>query len=196
VRFEFRRYALGFFTAALLTSACAHTNLPAKIRREARAGDRPVCREDEIIAALDRIPQPELSWIDRKIGAVTTPFKYAGISGWEDTGCSGRVVGTVVRDAAHSSGGLFTIDVRLASAQIGDAKGPPGRYLRVEVEPGTRAHRVVRKNPVRRGTVISVAGPVVFDQDGPFLEIHPDGDFAIVSAGGASRGSAPAPAVR
>jgi hypothetical protein len=40
--------------------------------------------------------------------------------------------------------------------------------------------------------VISAAGPVVFDQDGPFLEIHPDGDFAILPAPGAARGSAAA----
>jgi hypothetical protein len=112
--------------AVLLTSACAHSNLPAKIRREARAGDRPACRENEIVSALDRVPQPELSWIDRRIGGLTTPLKYAGISGWNDTGCSGRIVGVAVRDATHSSGGLFTIDVRLSSARIGDAVGLPG----------------------------------------------------------------------
>jgi len=190
VRSALRRFAGRLVAAASLTSACAHANLPAKIRREARAGDRPACRQDEIVSALDRVPQPELSWVDRKIGALTTPFKYAGISGWDDTGCFARIVGVAVRDAAHSSGGLFTIDVRLSSARIGDATGPPGRYLRIEVEPGTRAHRLIRKDPVRRGAVISAAGPIVFDEDGPFLEIHPDGDFAIVRPPGAARGSA------
>ncbi len=161
-------------------AGCAHVNLPAKTRRAALAGERPVCRSSDVVSQLDRLPQPELTWIDRKIGALTTPLKYAGISGWEDTGCTGRMVGVAVRDAAHSSGGLFTIDVRLSSIRIGDEAGAPGRYLRIEVEPGTKAHRVCRKRRVGRGMVIAASGPVVFDLDGPFLEIHPDADFTIV----------------
>ena len=164
----------------LMAAGCAHLNLPAKTREAALAGERPVCRPSDIVAQLDRLPQPELSWIDRKIGALTTPFKYAGISGWEDTGCTGRIVGVAVRDAAHSSGGLFTIDIRLSSIRIGDERGAPGRYLRIEVEPGTNAHRVCRKRPVREGAVVAASGPVVFDEDGPFLELHPDDDFRLV----------------
>ena len=163
-----------------MAAGCAHVNLPAKTREAALAGERPVCRPSDIVAQLDRLPQPELSWIDRKIGALTTPFKYAGISGWEDTGCTGRIVGVVVRDAAHSSGGLFTIDIRLSSVRIGDQTGAPGRYLRIEVEPGTKAHRVCRKRRVRQGAVVAASGPVVFDKDGPFLELHPDEDFRLV----------------
>jgi hypothetical protein len=165
---------------ALLLAGCAHVNIPAKTRQAAVSGERPVCRPSDIVAQLDRLPQPELSWLDRKIGALTTPFKYAGISGWEDTGCTGRLVGVAVRDAAHSSGGLFTIDVRLSSIRIGDETGLPGRYLRIEVEPGTKAHHFARKHPIRRGTVVAASGPVVFDEDGPFLELHPDTDFRIV----------------
>ena len=170
----------GIVLPLLLLAGCAHVNIPAKTRQAAAAGERPVCRPSEIVAQLDRLPQPELTWLDRKIGALTTPFKYAGISGWQDTGCTGRLVGVAVRDAAHSSGGLFTIDVRLSSIRIGDEAGLPGRFLRIEVEPGTKAHRVARKHPIRRGTVVAASGPVVFDQDGPFLELHPDSDFRIV----------------
>jgi len=63
----------------LILAGCAHINVPAKTRQAAAAGERPVCRPSEIVAQLDRLPQPELSWLDRKIGALTTPFKYAGI---------------------------------------------------------------------------------------------------------------------
>ncbi len=35
---------------------------------------------------------------------------------------------------------------------------------------------------VREGMLLSFGGPVVVDTDGPFLEVHPEDDFAIASA--------------
>jgi hypothetical protein len=172
---RFPRALRGALSVSLLAaSGCAHTNLPEQVRQAALAGERPACRPAEIVDQL------EISWLDRQMGAVTTPFKYAGISGWEDTGCTGQIVGVAVRDAAHSSGGMITIDVQLKSVRIGDEAGMPGRYLRIEVERHTKAHRVCRRHHIKKGTVIAASGPVVFDEDGPFLEIHPDEDFQIV----------------
>jgi hypothetical protein len=56
---------------------------------------------------------------------------------------------------------------------------PAGRYLRLEVEPGTRAHEVCAKAPVTQGMLVTFGGALVVDTDGPFLEIHPDETFEV-----------------
>jgi hypothetical protein len=82
-----------------------------------------------------------------------------------------------VRDAQHSTDGFYTIDVALEALTVGGETAPAGRFLRLEVEPGTRAHEVCVKAPVKEGTLVTFGGALVVDTDGPFLEIHPDGEF-------------------
>ena len=84
-----------------------------------------------------------------------------------------------MRPAQHSTDGFWTIDVDLLSFRIGAAHAPSGRFLRVEVEPGTAAHGICEKEAVGPPTLLSIGGPVVIDTDGPFLEVHPDEDFHI-----------------
>ncbi len=139
---------------------------------------------------LSVAPQPALSWFDRFIAVLTTPFKFLGISGWTETGCLAVGAGRPVRDAQHSTDGFWTIDVRLGSFRIGgqsvDLAQP--RFLRLEVEPGTKAHAMCAQTSVVEAMALDFGGPVVVDTDGPFLEVHPEGDFRI--AGPAAQGPA------
>ena len=141
------------------------------------------CNPLGTIRMLSAAPRPALTWFDRLVSILTTPFKRVGISGWEETGCDARGAGSPVRDAQHSTDGFWTIDVSLAEFSIGpleaeaDLSSP--RYLRLEVEPGTGAHAICARTPVRQGTRLSFAGAVVIDRDADFLEIHPDREFRI-----------------
>ncbi|MEO8349724.1 MAG: hypothetical protein ABI610_12490, partial [Acidobacteriota bacterium] len=112
---------------------------------------------------------------------VTTPFKQAGVSGWKDTGCNAHGVGIAVRDAQESAGNFWTVDVRLTKLDVGGASAPADRYLRIEIWPKTRASAVAESGRIRKGTQIAFSGPVVIDEDGPFLEVHPDEGLRLVS---------------
>jgi hypothetical protein len=139
------------------------------------------CDPPGTIRMLSAAPRPALTWFDRLVSILTTPFKRIGISGWEETGCDARAGGSPVRDAQHSTDGFWTIDVSLAEFSIGpleaDLSSP--RYLRLEVEPETPAHAICARTPVRQGAILSFAGAVVIDRDADFLEIHPDREFRI-----------------
>lgn len=137
-----------------------------------------VCNAPKIIGQLGTAPQPALGWFSRWIAFLTTPFKFIGISGWQDTGCEAKASGSPVRDAQHSTDGFWTIDVVLAAFEVGGQESPAGRFIRVEVEPGTPAHEVCASREIRKGNSLEFGGPVVLDTDGAgFLEIHPDQEF-------------------
>lgn len=143
------------------------------------------CDAQGTIAKLSLQPQPALSWFDRIIAFLTTPFKFHGISGWQETGCEAKASGRPVRNAQHSTDGFWTIDVRLETFRIGaDSADPaPPRFVRLEVEPDTRAHQVCAATLVREGTQLTFGGAVVVDTDGPYLEVHPEDDFRIMAGG-------------
>jgi hypothetical protein len=139
------------------------------------------CDAPATLAMLSRQPQAALSWFDRFIAFLTTPFKRLGISGWKETGCTGTGRGKPVRDAQHSTDGFWTIDVAVDELSIGStpADTTPQRYLRLEVEPDTAAHEICAATPILAGTHLSFGGAIVIDTDADFLEIHPDQDFRI-----------------
>ena len=141
-----------------------------------------VCDAQGTIAMLSEKPQQPLSCFDRFIAFLTTPFKRLGISGWKETGCVAQARGKPVRDAQHSTDGFWTIDVRLEAFSIGSTPTCPihGLYLRLEVEPKTAAHTVCAEAPILQGMHLALGGAIVIDTDGPFLELHPEGDFQIV----------------
>jgi hypothetical protein len=141
-----------------------------------------VCDALKTIGLLSAAPQKPLSWFDRAIAFLTTPFKFLGISGWKETGCEAEATGRPVKDAQHSTDGFWTIDVALESFSIrGTAADPsPSKFVRVEVEPKTTAHEVCASHRIAAGTDLAFGGPVVIDSDGPFLEVHPDRDFRIL----------------
>lgn len=140
-----------------------------------------VCNPEGTLAKLSAAPQPALSWFDRLIAFLTTPFKFLGISGWQETGCQAKASGRPVRDAQHSTDGFWTIDVGLTDLAIGtagaDLSSP--RFIRLEVEPDTKAHAVCAATRVTAGMQLAFGGAVVVDTDGPFLEVHPEDDFTI-----------------
>ena len=140
-----------------------------------RASSKPgLCHESEVLQMLDSKPQPSLTRIARFLAFLTTPLKKLGISGWLQTGCTGRGTGKAIRDAQHSTDGFFTIDVVLTGLLIGQTLSTvAGRYIRLEVKPGTDAHVICTKRKVRANAMIRFEGEVLIDNDGPFLEIHP-----------------------
>jgi len=141
-----------------------------------------VCDAVSTIGMLSPSPQKPLSWFDRFVAFLTTPFKFLGISGWKETGCDAGGSGRPVRDAQHSTDGFWTIDVALAEFAIGQASADliRQRYVRVEVEPETAAHAVCAGNAITPSTDLAFGGPVVIDTDGPFLEVHPDSNFRLL----------------
>jgi hypothetical protein len=149
-----------------------------------RAPSRPVapaCDPAGVFRLLRDRPNDALSWLDRVLAFLTTPFKRLGISGWARTGCVALARGTAIRDAQHSTDGFWTIDLALSELSIGEASAPPDRYLRVEVEPGTKAHDVCAEWTVTSGARLEVGGEIVVDDDPPpFPEIHPDERFRIL----------------
>jgi len=147
------------------------------LRRMAAA----VCRPEATLSMLAISPRPALSWLDRWIAFLTTPFKRLGIAGWTETGCAAQGAGSPVRDAQHSTDGFWTIDVELAACSIGshEARLTSPRYLRLEVEPETTAHEICSSRPVREGMPLSFGGAVVIDEDAGFLEVHPDENFRL-----------------
>lgn len=154
-----------------------------RLARPERFAAAPACDAAATIAMLSRQPQPALSWFDRAVAFLTTPFKFLGVSGWKETGCVAQAAARPVRDAQHSTDGFWTIDVALETFEIGsipvDVTSP--RYLRLEIEPDTVAHVVCAANTIGPGTDLSFGGAIVIDTDGPFLEIHPEADFRIDS---------------
>lgn len=144
-----------------------------------RAAAAPACDAADTVALLSREPQPALCALARALAFLTTPFKRLGISGWRETGCDSEGRGTPVRDAQHSTDGFWTIDVRLLAFTLGGSLADLSTraFLRLEVEPGTAAHEVCASRPIGPGTDLEFGGAVVIDEDGPFLEVHPDRDF-------------------
>ena len=75
-------------------------------RVQSREGERfslPVCDAAGTLKKLSPEPQPPLSWFDQVIAFLTTPFKYLGIHGWQETGCVAEGRGSPVRKAQHST---------------------------------------------------------------------------------------------
>jgi hypothetical protein len=137
------------------------------------------CDANSTLSMLSKSPQTKLGWFATHFAFLTTPFKRIGISGWKETGCNGEGVGVPVRDAQHSTDGFWTIDFSLQSFEIRGMAGAANRFVRVEVEPNTAAHAFCESAKIVAGMIVSFSGPVVVDEDGPFLEVHPDPDFKI-----------------
>lgn len=133
-----------------------------------------------IVQHLSTDPQGRLNGFDEFVAFLSTPFKRLGISGWTRTGCSASGYGKPVRNAAHSTDGFFTIDVELLSLRVvSHSDGAEylhsgqKRYLRLEVEPGTRAHGTCERDRPQAGQILGFKGEVLIDRDGPFYEVHP-----------------------
>jgi hypothetical protein len=148
-------------------------------RKAIAAAPPPVCDAAATLAMLSREPQPALCWLARALAFLTTPFKRLGLSGWKETGCTSRGGGAPVRPAQHSTDGFWTIDVSLRAFEVGTAPADLSKpaFLRLEVEPGTAAHEICASTLIGPATLVEFGGYVVIDQDGPFLEVHPDRDF-------------------
>lgn len=140
------------------------------------------CNAAAEISRLSQAPQKKVPWFARFFAFLTTPFKRLGLSGWEETGCTATGAGTPVRNAQRSTDGFWTIDLHLSEMVIGEQPAtllPPNRYLRLEVEPRTRAHDRCEGTQVAPSHVIRFGGALVVDKDGPFFEVHPGDDFEI-----------------
>jgi hypothetical protein len=154
------------------------------------------CNANVVLGSLSPQPQESLGWFTEVIGIGTTGLKKVGVgSRWEDTHCNARGIGRAVRDAQHSTDGLYTIDVQLLKFALrnGGFVGTQGtnRFMRLEVRPlYPAAHNFANNHQIRRGDVLAFAGPVRWDihdkpdhvkvippnlviKEARFLEVHP-----------------------
>jgi hypothetical protein len=147
------------------------------------------CVSKDIISQLATSPLPPLSEGSQDSGKYTTPAKKSGASGWLVTGCGGTGEGIVLYGVPHSSDDIYTVDVGLRVFRVGNTiNSSGGRYIRVEVLPGTKAHKYLERHEIAKGQLVSFGGIVVWDTDliqsghrvKPFLEVHPFDDFVIV----------------
>lgn len=171
----------------LLFQGCTHAFInPAELRQP--GVKRPRCHAAHTLRRLLTKPQEGLDSVDIVTSVLTTPFKKLGLSGWKDTGCDATVVGVPVREAQASTGGHYTIDLRILKLEINGKESKPGRYLRIEILDGTKAKEVAARSKITPASKVSVGGPVVVDTDGPFLEIHPGSEFRVSSGTGNGAG--------
>lgn len=132
---------------------------------------------------------PRLSITARVLGAVTTPFKYLGVSGWTDLGLRAQVVGRVYQDSAWSTDGFTTIDMEIHQLEIMTAESgcryekrptDPVAYIRIEIKPWVRSPAMAG---VRENSLMRISGRLKVDHDDDFFEIHPEreGDITVLS---------------
>jgi hypothetical protein len=146
---------------------------------------------------LHDYPQLELDRGSRDSAKYSTPFKRLGAMGWIVTGCYATGEGVLKRDAAQSTDGFCTVDVSLTELRINGTIAPTGRYLRLELEPGTPARKVC-DDGIKQFAHIIFSGPVLIDTDSfppswsPFLEVHPLDDFRVSGTGTLPAGTAQA----
>ena len=83
--------------------------------------------------------------------------------------------GGPVRNAQHSTDGFWTIDILLRSMTINGQAMGSRNHVRIEVEPGTAAHRVVARRPPRRNEQLLFHGRVMIDthHGEELIEVHP-----------------------
>jgi len=133
------------------------------------------CNARWVLDHLGARAEPSLSAFDRDSGAFSTPLKRLGFGGWVDTGCSAVANGGPVRNAQHSTDGFWTIDILLRSMTINGQAMGSRNHVRIEVEPGTAAHRVVARRPPRRNEQLLFHGRVMIDthHGEELIEVHP-----------------------
>jgi len=151
-----------------------------------------ICNPYWVKHELSMQNQDALNAFDKAVGLISTEVgKESGISSWENTGCYDRAGAEPVRDAQHSTDGVYTVDGEIKGITVGDnwattpnawlplTFGDPGipdsiRFVRVEIEQGTAAHDYAEQHPINYRALLSVSGPMYVDTDGPFMEIHPN----------------------
>jgi hypothetical protein len=171
------------FAGLFLLSGCASNQVvPTDLHARGKAVKRPRCRAERTLRRLSRKPEEKLDALDQATGSLTTPFKKVGVSGWKDTGCDAEGVGVAVREAQKSAKDFWTVDVELERLAVGSTTAPPGRFLRIEIWPGTHGSALLQRTKLGKGTRVAFGGPFLIDEDGPFLEVHPDEDFRILAA--------------
>lgn len=171
---------IGLLTAAVIAlslSSCVSPGLP-----RTTDNGRSHCDAPRQIARFMTVSKPRLKPIDRDSGFITTPLKYLstafdGPHAWERTGCSAVGFGYPVREAQHSTDGFYTIDVGITELWVGTFRVPAGRYVRLEVIPGTAAHRSLKDRRPQPWDLIRFSGPLVWDKDTD--NCHPDGHMEV-----------------
>ena len=160
---------------------------------------RPVdrCDPHRVADAFNDHPEDALSPVtDQALGEVTTPIKKAtGYQGWISTHCVVHGAwGIPVRRAQRSTDGFWTIDLRIAAMSVEGVKVTGKRFIRLEVRPDhPYAHRLVSAHPPGPRDIVAFGGLIQRDHTTKltanpfhiakerygFLEVHPDGEFAI-----------------
>jgi hypothetical protein len=143
-----------------------------------RPGQDPQCNAAWVLSQLRQQPNDALTDVQKRSAALSTPFKSAGFSGWVTTGCSASGTGVLVRDAAKSTDGFTTADLKLDSMVVGASSGGATRFLRLEIRPGV----ALPPSPLTAGARVRFSGPLLIDMD---LQ---QGGLLIVGSSGVTAG--------
>lgn len=168
-------YVVGAFSGILDGFVCG----TVESLRKLFGGGTPACDPDLLFSQITSQKAEIVSWFDETVGVITTPFKCLGIKGWDPTGCTAKGSGTITREVAWSTDGLYTIDVELQQLTIGgQARSyplPNGNhgFIRLEVRPFRQAWNYCNAHRLEVGDTLEFAGPVMWDHDKEWLEIHP-----------------------
>jgi LysM domain len=156
----------------------------------------PTCNPQEQVGRLMTIPKKKLDDPSKLLGAASTPLKYLssifhGYGGWEATGCDAAGIGRPVREAALSTDEFWTVDLAISDFDVQGTKAESGRYVRLEIIPGTDAHSSVAARKPVPSDVIRFRGPMVWDKDTD--SDHPNGHMEMHPLAALEFGIAPAP---
>ena len=183
--------------AASAASGCAYPDIAppgTAVRTTEEIRHRPFCAASIEARNFQRHSKPKLSGFERFTGALSTPFKHLSTSfdgpgAWRDTGCDAQGIGKAVWPTAHSTDGLYTVDLEVLQAWVNGECVPPGRFVRLEVLPGWLAHDALRRRLPQAGEIIAFSGPLIWDKDKKagfpdgHMEIHPRTPIAFLPAG-------------
>ena len=181
----------------MAANGCAYSDIAppdTAIRPTKAIKHRPVCSAALEARSFQQKSKPELGGFDRATGAISTPLKHLSTSfdgpgAWRDTGCEAQGVGRTKWPTAHSTDGIYTIDVEIIQAWVEGRCVPSPSFVRLEVLPGWPAHDALRGRRPQSGDTIAFSGPLIWDKDKKpdfpdgHMEIHPRNPIQVLPSG-------------
>ena len=134
-------------------------------------------KKQALVNMLPLAPQKPKTRTQKLLSAVTTPFREGILSrflGRIPTDSTAYVVGSLVRDAAKSYDGWWTLDLCVHEIRLDEepVTSNEALFIRINVEPGRMSHEFCEKNFLKRGHIIEAFGPLKFERKDLFLELH------------------------
>src|ERR1041385_1069616 len=124
---------LYYTLASLVLTAVAGCGVPT-YHRVQLFGARPCVINKGIRPCLSREADRPVGPVSAELGALTTPFKRLGISGWIDYHITAEARGKIAR-TRMSTDQIFTVDVALKQLRVGNhwVTDVSNKFMRLEI---------------------------------------------------------------